>query len=466
MEQTIIVSNKVPHSGYSLKIHEVYLVKESDIRTKLVAIAYLKKSNGENVTEGEVDIKDFVTVQLPPEQKDLPVEIVVTESDDQLIKEVTKYSASTRLYHHSVELPKQEDAKEIEQVGIFEKLLHLVSYGFPKAMEKAGYWDPRNLIAKNIFLSRLPEREEEKEIIEFVKSKGAPLGLVVSTVKHYEINKSLPLMDPVRPDEWKQLGIKHHRLPMQDFGSKVIIKTAANIVLEIQKCRDNNESVLVHCKAGRTRSAMLVACVLAVFDLGQDKEHKDKSPEQLIDLAVDQMLLNRKQVKLFNAIKATAAEIVIEARRMLQIQAGDISSLEELNQSFANQAIKNEIMKMDAYKELVSYKDKITKDVMFKAIPKRAQHIDKLLTSIAEAKDANWYSELIQLTGPSKDLVSAAPYFNVTDADRDKSVRESLVERLKNDVESLLCLNLGWDPAKFQSAFSPLDSKPAMSLRL
>lgn len=63
-------------------------------------------------------------------------------------------------------------------------------------------------------------------------------------------------------DEWKRLGVEFAQFPTKDY---VEVPSLANLhkgVELIERFADSAASVYIHCKAGRTRSATLVACYL------------------------------------------------------------------------------------------------------------------------------------------------------------------------------------------------------------
>lgn len=371
---------------------------------------------------------------------------------------------------------------------MFERFKHEASYYSATASLNAlGLTDPWNKIGKNLFLSKIPLRGEKERIIRYISDecKQGPLGLVVSVVQDYELNETGYFMDPIRPSEWKQTEsndefaseekdaskeeshqIEQYRLDMKDFNTEVNINEAVNLIFRIQEeYRNKNKSVLIHCKAGKSRSAMLASCVLALYDLCEDENNRNKTSEELVEMAVEQILASRRQIKVSSALKQTAVKVIEEAKRIQSerlynsIESKPLEKKQELtlkeraDQCFANIEIKEEIRSMEIFQKMISYKNSLIKDASLK-YPKRAEHIERLLTSIIEAKDGQWYAELVELSGPSKDLVKASPFFNVSDAEEDKQTREKLIEKLKNDVESLICLNLGCKKAEFREIYA------------
>jgi hypothetical protein len=67
-----------------------------------------------------------------------------------------------------------------------------------------------------------------------------------------------------------------------------------------------------------------------------------------------------------------------------------------------------------------------------------------------KAKDDKWQEDLLKLTGPASDLLSASPYWMRGDAQTDQAEREALIHDFKNEVEKLILLKHA----------VPLDDKP------
>ena len=62
--------------------------------------------------------------------------------------------------------------------------------------------------------------------------------------------------------EWSDLGVKQLVLSTPDFFSAPTQENISAGVRFILDHRNSGHSVYVHCKAGRTRSAVVVACYL------------------------------------------------------------------------------------------------------------------------------------------------------------------------------------------------------------
>lgn len=73
----------------------------------------------------------------------------------------------------------------------------------------------------------------------------------------FELQHWVPL-----PSEWQEKGVSFLQLSTPDIFHAPTQEKIVEGVSFIKKFEANNESVYVHCKAGRTRSATLVGCYL------------------------------------------------------------------------------------------------------------------------------------------------------------------------------------------------------------
>lgn len=62
--------------------------------------------------------------------------------------------------------------------------------------------------------------------------------------------------------DWESRGIKYFWLPIPDFSFEAKLPDVHRAVKFIREFENTGNSVYVHCKAGRGRSATLVACYL------------------------------------------------------------------------------------------------------------------------------------------------------------------------------------------------------------
>lgn len=181
-------------------------------------------------------------------------------------------------------------------------------------------WDKWSRVATNLYVSKVPFSQEEKSLNSFSEEKqekyqDQAIGLVVSATENFEINEPiLPLffgnrMDPIRSKEWEEKNIRHLLLDIKDFTSDVNLAQTINDVITIQVYRQEfKKAALVHCKAGRSRSPMIVSATLGTFDLPLLEE----VPTYFIRLKDDEFSIKDKEL----VIKRDAVKKIIEENKL------------------------------------------------------------------------------------------------------------------------------------------------------
>eukprot|EP00753_Platysulcus_tardus_P000717 PLAT10660.3.p1 GENE.PLAT10660.3~~PLAT10660.3.p1 ORF type:complete len:188 (-),score=52.17 PLAT10660.3:336-899(-) len=66
--------------------------------------------------------------------------------------------------------------------------------------------------------------------------------------------------EAVTDRDWQLLGVQVHRMPCTDYGGSASQHQLRDAVATISRLLDDGQTVLVHCKAGRGRSAVVCAC--------------------------------------------------------------------------------------------------------------------------------------------------------------------------------------------------------------
>ncbi|KAK7471767.1 hypothetical protein BaRGS_00035589 [Batillaria attramentaria] len=137
-------------------------------------------------------------------------------------------------------------------------------------------------IDRTVLIGALPVKSLVEELIEEEGVKG-----VVSVTEEYETRGITP-----SAKKWQEMGVQQLQIPTTDLTgtpSQSHIQAAVGFILSH---RANNNSVYVHCKAGRTRSATVAACYLV-------KVHK-WTPEEAVAFLKSrrpQVWLRDKQMK-------------------------------------------------------------------------------------------------------------------------------------------------------------------------
>lgn len=84
--------------------------------------------------------------------------------------------------------------------------------------------------------------------------------VVLTLLEEHELRSSI-FTEPVQPDEWKNQGTIHHTIPAVDFQGVALEQIRDGVKFVHEQILAGKE-VLVHCKAGRGRSATIVICYL------------------------------------------------------------------------------------------------------------------------------------------------------------------------------------------------------------
>lgn len=159
-------------------------------------------------------------------------------------------------------------------------------------------WSWYSRIDEVIVLGALPFRSMVKDLIE-----KENVGAIVCCTEDYETQVAWKAVDE---KEWKKYGVKFFALPMTDFVGTTSRKSIEEAVKFVDDVAQHGKSVYVHCKAGRTRSAMFATCYLM---------HKN---DWYPNVAFEFIKLKRPQAVLGNAHWRT----VNEYRRFLDHKIG------------------------------------------------------------------------------------------------------------------------------------------------
>nr|SVE75472.1 EOG090X0GSS [Daphnia dolichocephala] len=136
--------------------------------------------------------------------------------------------------------------------SILARTLFFPSLGYNILMEKISTRQWYNHVDKHVILGALPLRYKTQELIEKEK-----INAVVSLNEDYEVRYLTN-----QPEEWEKLGVDNIRFSVVDMFEAPPQKMLSEGVEFINRKISNGGVVYVHCKAGRSRSAALVACYL------------------------------------------------------------------------------------------------------------------------------------------------------------------------------------------------------------
>lgn len=136
--------------------------------------------------------------------------------------------------------------------GISARLAFYPTLLFNVMMKRITNRNWYDRIDSTLIVGALPFRETARELAEKENVCG-----VISLNEPYELKRFVTTQE-----EWEKLGVETLYLPTVDLVAAPSQADLVRGVEFIKKHADANQSVYVHCKAGRTRSATLAACFL------------------------------------------------------------------------------------------------------------------------------------------------------------------------------------------------------------
>lgn len=181
------------------------------------------------------------------------------------------------------------------------RLGFLPSLAYNVALNKANLRPWFNRVDDRVIIGALPWLSIKDELIQKENVRG-----VVSMNENFEL--SLLKNWVTNPDVWLSSNVKFLQLQTQDIfevPTQDKLQEGVKFIMPFVKDSSNpNHSVYVHCKAGRTRSATLVACYLM--------KRNNWTPEEAFDLLAEkrpQLALHKPQ---WQAIRQFYEESVID----------------------------------------------------------------------------------------------------------------------------------------------------------
>ncbi len=156
-----------------------------------------------------------------------------------------------------------------ESPSLFKKARLALSFYSISALLHSKTRPHWNEIIRGLYLGAIPIESEvlghgnhREKLLQETQRKGRPLGLVVSAMEKWELKGEGFLgLNPVQPEGWPP-EVKHTLLSFEDFGGDVNVENIRVVVLAMQKVIEQEQSVYVHCKAGRGRSLVIDLCYL------------------------------------------------------------------------------------------------------------------------------------------------------------------------------------------------------------
>lgn len=140
-----------------------------------------------------------------------------------------------------------------------KRFVYEVTLSFGYIMNKIApqKWPAYNKITENLYLGRLPLKNNNDHIT--LQNEG--IGAVLSVVEKFENHSVGIFTDPVTPDDWKALGVEHMQVETPDFHPLKVDSFEKGVAFIASQMK-LGKKVYVHCKAGRGRSAAMVVAAL------------------------------------------------------------------------------------------------------------------------------------------------------------------------------------------------------------
>lgn len=354
-----------------------------------------------------------------------------------------------------------------------------------KEEEDNAEWLPWNLISSFIMLGKiasvkdglLVHQHQHEEIKKEYESKTKrKLKMIAAITDMWEQGH----VSVVSGQEWKELisDIIHFHIPMQDFTANVPNEIIAAAVLTMREVDEANEGVFVHCKAGRSRSAMLSLIYLYLFGDGVrfPPASGQNIHEDLVRIA-GYINSRRGQVNLLHPSdleKITKAEEVIRYMRSLsnddlpRIGKGTFNYQNESSLAAALERIlkslelKNLIVHMWGFKNLLTYACRNQGRATYSA---HTQLIRDFFMNIYDAQNVSWFIDLQKEKDKLTEMVETSntyshPYLPTwatnwatpKDTPELQTMRKELRNSFIEELENLLCEQLCCTKEQLQEA--------------
>ncbi|KAK0156148.1 Phosphatidylglycerophosphatase and protein-tyrosine phosphatase 1 [Merluccius polli] len=136
--------------------------------------------------------------------------------------------------------------------GALARLLFYPTLAYNVVMEKVSSRQWFNRVDQTVILGALPFKSMTKELVENENVRG-----VITMNEEYETKYFCN-----SAEEWRAAGVEQLRLSTVDLTGVPSLDNLHRGVDFVMRHREEGNSVYVHCKAGRCRSATLVAAYL------------------------------------------------------------------------------------------------------------------------------------------------------------------------------------------------------------
>ena len=170
-------------------------------------------------------------------------------------------------------------------MSFIQKLAFYPSIYYGVALEYCGLRKWYTRIDEHCILGALPMKRNFQDIIEKENVKA-----VLTLNQDHELEYSIP------KTEWLNHGVDYLQVSVEDFTGVANLEQIEKSMSFIEKHKQQNNTVYVHCKAGRYRSALIVACYL----INQKKMKPLEAVDQLKKLRPIVIFDRQRQIDTLN----------------------------------------------------------------------------------------------------------------------------------------------------------------------
>lgn len=170
-------------------------------------------------------------------------------------------------------------------MSLYQKLTFYPTIFYGVALEYLGFRKWYTRIDEHCILGALPMKRNYRDIIEKERVKA-----ILTMNQDHELEYSIP------KSEWLNHGVEVLQVSVEDYTGVASLDQIEASMAFISKHRELNQCVYVHCKAGRYRSALIVACYLI-----REKQMKpEEAIQHLKNIRPNVILEKPRQVQALN----------------------------------------------------------------------------------------------------------------------------------------------------------------------
>lgn len=173
-----------------------------------------------------------------------------------------------------------------------------VSHFFNRARTVTGWKSYHEVLRHDnggrLLLGQLPSNGFNAELL----AELSPGGLIVACNEYFELAGCGTVFSVTNPSLWHDAGIEHFHLPFTDFSANAEPQLIFAALAKMLEVYSKGETVYVHCKAGRSRSALISAIFMCVLELrDEDPNNDEENLKQLLLKKIEQLKSQRQQVE-------------------------------------------------------------------------------------------------------------------------------------------------------------------------